>query len=76
MLAELFQFQPPASMFTQGGSVLAVLGWFAIIPYAATARFFVYLNVRTRVEGWDVQTRFAALAMRAETDALEARRAA
>ncbi|CAN5747553.1 hypothetical protein BH11MYX4_BH11MYX4_30880 [soil metagenome] len=35
-----------------------------MIPYVATARFFIYLNVRTRVEGWDVQTRFAALAAR------------
>ena len=31
----------------------------------ATARFFLYLNVRTRAEGWDIQTRFAALAARA-----------
>ena len=30
----------------------------------ATARFFLYLNVRTRTEGWDIQTRFAQLAMR------------
>ena len=65
-LAELFQFRPPGSLFTEGGSVLAVIGWFGVIPFAATARFFVYLNVRTRAEGWDVQTRFAALAARAE----------
>ena len=30
----------------------------------ATTRFFVYLDVRTRAEGWDIQTRFAALARR------------
>jgi len=65
-LAELFQFRPPASAFTEGGSLLALVGWFGVIPYVATARFFVYLNVRTRVEGWDVQTRFAALASRSE----------
>ena len=63
-LAELFQFRPPASAFTEGGSLLALVGWFGVIPYVATARFFIYLNVRTRVEGWDVQTRFAALAAR------------
>ncbi len=65
-LSELFQFRPPASMFSEGGSVLALTGWFIAIPFAATARFFIYLNVRTRAEGWDVQTRFAALASRAE----------
>ena len=76
MLSELFQFKPPASMFSDGGSVLALIGWFGIIPYATTGRFFIYLNVRTRVEGWDVQTRFAALAMRNEADALGEQRAA
>jgi hypothetical protein len=65
-LAELFQFRPPASLFSEGGSVLALLGWFGVIRFAATARFFVYLNIRTRAEGWDVQTRFAALAARSE----------
>lgn len=64
-LAELFQFRPPASLFSEGGSVLALLGWYGVIPFAATARFFIYLNVRTRAEGWDVQTRFAMLATRA-----------
>lgn len=66
LIGELFQFRAPASAFSEGGSFLAVLGWFVVVPYVATARFFVYLNVRTRVEGWDVQTRFAALASRAE----------
>ena len=65
-LSELFQFRPPASLFSEGGSLLGVIGWFLAIPFAATARFFIYLNVRTRAEGWDVQTRFAALASRAE----------
>ncbi|MDB4942568.1 MAG: hypothetical protein JWP97_2102 [Labilithrix sp.] len=66
VLGDLFQLKPPASLLDEGGSVLAMIGWFAIIPYATTARFFVYLNVRTSAEGWDVQTRFAALAARAE----------
>ena len=30
--------------------------------FVASARFLVYLVVRTRSEGWDIQTRFAALA--------------
>jgi hypothetical protein len=63
------QFRPPASLMTSGGSVLAVIGWFGIIPYLATARFFLYLNLRTRAEGWDIQTRFAAIAARAEQEA-------
>jgi hypothetical protein len=66
LIGELFQFRAPGSMFTEGGSVLALIGWFVAIPYVATARFFVYLNLRTRAEGWDVQTKFAALAARAE----------
>jgi hypothetical protein len=66
LIGELFQFRAPASVFSEGGSLLALVGWFAVVPYVASARFFVYLNVRTRVEGWDVQTRFAALASRAE----------
>jgi hypothetical protein len=45
-----------------------MLGLFAQVPYLATARFFLYLNVRTRAEGWDIQTRFAAIAARAAAD--------
>jgi hypothetical protein len=63
-LGELLQFRPPAPAWTSGGSVLAVLGWFGIIPYVTTARFFTYLNMRTRAEGWDIQTRFAAISAR------------
>jgi hypothetical protein len=65
VLSELLQFTPPSAVWTHGWSVLAFIGLFAVAPYAATARFFVYLNVRTRVEGWDIQTRFAAIASRA-----------
>ncbi len=65
-LGELLQFRPPTPMWTAGGSVLAVLGWFGILPYLTTARFFTYLNMRTRAEGWDIQTRFAAIAARAQ----------
>ncbi len=64
LIGELLQFRPPASAWSTGGSVLCLLGWFGIVPYVATARFFTYLNIRTRTEGWDIQTRFAALAAR------------
>jgi hypothetical protein len=69
VIGELLQFRPPEAAFSAGGSVLALLGLFLTVPFFATARFFVYLDVRTRSEGWDVQTRFAALAARAAADA-------
>jgi hypothetical protein len=65
-LGELLQFRPPAPLWTGGGSVLAILGFFASVPYVTTARFFTYLNMRTRAEGWDIQTRFAAIAARSQ----------
>lgn len=65
-ISDLLQFRAPAPVWTDGGSVLAFIGWFAVLPYVTTARFFVYLNLRTRAEGWDIQTRFAAIAARAE----------
>jgi hypothetical protein len=68
LVSDLLQFRGPAPLWTTGGSVLAVVGWFGVIPYVATARFFAYLNVRTRAEGWDIQTRFAAIAARAEQE--------
>lgn len=66
ILGELLQLRPPPSLWTAGGGALATAGLFAQVPYRATARFFLYLNIRTRAEGWDIQTRFAALAARAE----------
>jgi len=68
IIEELLQFRGPASMFVEGGSILALIGLFGVIPYVATARFFTYLNIRTRAEGWDIQTRFAALAARADDE--------
>ena len=76
VLREVLMFRPPAPFWEAGGSVLLVLGWFAVIPYATTARFFVYLNARTRAEGWDIQTRFAAIAARAKRDAADTEQAA
>jgi hypothetical protein len=65
ILSDLFQFREPESLWTAGGSSLALIGFWLFLPYAATARFFVYLDLRTRSEGWDIQTRFAAIALRA-----------
>lgn len=64
-IGEVLQFRAPPPVWAEGGSVLAVLGWLGVVPYVTTARFFTYLNVRTRAEGWDIQTRFAAIASRA-----------
>ncbi len=72
VIGELLQFRPPRPLTSAGGGVLAIAGLFALLPYLATARFFLYLNVRTRAEGWDIQTRFAAIAAREAEQAKEA----
>jgi hypothetical protein len=66
VLASVLEIKPPPSMFHEGGSWLALLGWWATLPLLETARFFVYLDIRTRTEGWDIQTRFAAISAREE----------
>ena len=63
-IGEIFEFRAPPSAAETGGSWLALLGWWSTVPILATARFFTYLDVRTRSEGWDIQTRFAAIATR------------
>ncbi len=65
LLETVLQVRPPLSALRTGGSVFALFGWWAMVPFLATARFFVYLDFRTRSEGWDIQTRFAAIAARA-----------
>ena len=72
ILQGLLEFKPPPSLFHAGGSWLALLGWWATVPLLQTARFFVYLDIRTRTEGWDIQTRFAAIAARSEAERAEA----
>jgi hypothetical protein len=62
VLAGLLEIKPPPELMTAGGSWLALVGWWLAVPLVASARFLVYLDVRTRTEGWDIQTRFAALA--------------
>jgi hypothetical protein len=68
VLTSVLEIKPPPSMFREGGSWLALAGWWATLPLLQTARFFVYLDIRTRTEGWDIQTRFAAIAARAEAE--------
>jgi len=72
VLQEIFSWKAPPAAWDAGmGSFLAALGFWLFLPYAAIARLLMYLNVRTRAEGWDVQTRFMALAQRAEEEGAE-----
>ena len=58
---------PVGSLFSaQAISAYALLGYFASIPFTATARFLFYINLRTVTDGWDVQVRFLALAAAAK----------
>ncbi|MEI7893204.1 MAG: hypothetical protein WCI05_08935 [Myxococcales bacterium] len=68
LLETLLVVRPPPAVWTTGGSALALMGFWLFVPVGATLRFFAYLNSRTRREGWDIQTRFAALAARPEED--------
>jgi hypothetical protein len=62
VLQGLLEVKAPPPLLKEGGSWLALLGWWSALPLLSTARFLVYLDIRTRTEGWDIQTRFAAIA--------------
>ena len=55
---------PPVfgNLFEDGGSMMALMGLFASIPFITGARFLTYIDNRTRRDGWDVQVRLMALA--------------
>ena len=59
---DLLSFPAPADALATGGSWFALCGFFAAIPFIATARFLAYIDGRTRREAWDVQLRFTELA--------------
>jgi hypothetical protein len=65
ILEDLLEIKAPEALTSSGGGPLALIGFWLFVPIAATARFLVYINLRTRVEGWDIQTRFAAIVRRA-----------
>lgn len=65
IVIELLDATAPLPIWEDASSAFALGGFFLAAPFIALIRFFLYLNVRTRVEGWDVQTRFGALAQRA-----------
>ncbi|WP_441288365.1 hypothetical protein ACSRUE_41420 [Sorangium sp. KYC3313] len=56
--------KPFGALLDDGGSPFALAGFFAGIPYVATARFLHYIDARTRADGWDIQLRFLAIAAR------------
>lgn len=63
-LATIFQVSGPPTIWQEGGGLLPALGFWLAAPYVAVLRFLLYINVRTRAEGWDIQTEFATLAAR------------
>ncbi|MGZ3422821.1 MAG: hypothetical protein ACXWUG_31240 [Polyangiales bacterium] len=64
LLDEIFQITPPAGLLEHDGGILGLVSFWLFVPFVATARLLFYLNTRTKGEGWDVQTRFAAIAVR------------
>lgn len=41
-------------VYTPGGSLLTSVACFSALAYLAAVRFYAYLDLRTRVEGWEV----------------------
>jgi hypothetical protein len=80
VLESVLEITAPAPIWDEGVSALGLAGFFVAVPLLAVVRFFSYLNVRTLVEGWDVQARFTGLAARLaaedEPAPLSSRRAA
>lgn len=56
--------QPLGALADDGGSPFALAGFFLSIPLVATARFLAYIDQRTRMDGWDIQLEFMAIAAR------------
>ncbi len=65
LLVDLLSFPPLGDTLSSGGSWFALFGFFAAVPFIATARFLSYIDGRTRREAWDVQLRFTELAKHA-----------
>ncbi|WP_394836191.1 hypothetical protein LVJ94_04695 [Pendulispora rubella] len=64
VLDNLLEVRPPDPLTVAGGSALSLFGLWAALPFVTTIRFLFYIDLRTRTEGWDIQTRFAAIAAR------------
>jgi hypothetical protein len=55
--------RPFGSLWDDGGSAAALLGFFVAVPYLATVRFLQYIDGRTRRDGWDIQLAFLKIAV-------------
>jgi hypothetical protein len=55
--------RPFGALFEDGGSAGALLGFFAAIPFLTAVRFLMYIDGRTRRDGWDIQLAFLAVVM-------------
>jgi hypothetical protein len=62
---DLLSLPAPTDTLSSGGSWFSLFGFFAAVPFIATARFLSYIDGRTRREAWDVQLRFTELAKQA-----------
>ena len=62
----VLQLGTPFGALDDGGSLYALIGYFASIPVCATVRFLAYIDARTRRDGWDVQVQFMAIVAEAE----------
>jgi hypothetical protein len=65
IVVDLLSLPAPADALGNGGSWFSLFGFFAAVPFIATARFLSYIDGRTRREAWDVQLRFTELAKQA-----------
>jgi hypothetical protein len=57
---------PFESLLDDGGSLYAMLGVLAAVPFVTTARLLAYVDGRAEQDGWDIQLRFQALRAREE----------
>lgn len=63
---QLLQLGTPFGTWQGDGiSPFALFGVMLSAPYVATARFLMYVDTRTRADGWDIQVRFMSIAAEA-----------
>jgi hypothetical protein len=58
--------EPFDTLFENKGSWASFAAYYLMAPYVGVARLFDYVDARTRLEGWDIQVRFKALATQAK----------
>ncbi len=66
LVSDVLQLGHPFESIGDGGSPYLLLGLLLSAPYVATARFLMYVDGRTRTDGWDIQVRFMAIAQARE----------